>query len=85
MKILPDYLIEMMPALEEALEELRLSVIDHAYELLKCLDVDELSSDTIRRKLELYDLKIDNMTEEWLPNGKFYRMYPEIKHNRTRI
>ena len=60
MKILPDYLIEMMPALEEALEELRLSVIDHAYELLKCLDVDELSSDTIRRKLELYDLKIDN-------------------------
>lgn len=85
MKILPDYLIEMMPALEEALEELRLSVIDHAYELLKCLDVDELSSDTIRRKLELYDLKIDNMTEEWLPNGKFYRMYPEIKHNRTRL
>lgn len=85
MKILPDYLIEMMPALEEALEELRLSVIDHAYELLKCLDVDELSSDTIRRKLELYDLKIDNMTEEWLPNGKFYRMYPAIKHNRTRL
>ena len=25
------------------------------------------------------------MTEEWLPNGKFYRMYPEIKHNRTRL
>lgn len=85
MKILPDYLIEMMPALEEAMEELRLSVIDHAYELLKCLDVDELSSDDIRAKLELYDLKVDNMVEEWLPNGKFYRLYPEIKHNRTRL
>jgi len=85
MKILPDYLIDMMPALEGAMEELRLSVIDHAYELLKCLDIDELSSDDIRKKLELYDLKVENMTEEWLPNGKFYRLYPEIKHNRTRL
>lgn len=85
MKILPDYLIEMMPAIEDAMRELRLSVIDHAYELLTRLDVDELSSDDIRKKLELYDLKVDNMTEEWLPNGKFYRLYPEIKHNRTRL
>lgn len=85
MKILPDYLIEVMPALEEAMEELRLSVIDNAYELFKCLDVDELSSDTIRKKLELYELKVDNMVEEWLPNGKFYRLYPSIRHNRTRL
>lgn len=85
MKILPNYLIEYMPILEEAMEELRLSVIDRAYDLLKCLDIDELSTDDIRNKLELYDLKVDNMTEAWLPNGRFYRMYPEIKHNRTRL
>lgn len=84
MKILPDYLIQYMPELEEALEELRLSVIDHAYELLKCLDIDELSSDDIRRKLELYSIKLENMTSDWLPNGRFYRMYPSIKHHRTR-
>ena len=85
MKILPDYLIQYMPELEEALEELRLSVIDHAYELLKCLDIDELSSDDIRHKLELYSLKLENMTSDWLPNGRFYRMYSSIKHHRTRL
>lgn len=84
MKILPDYIIEYMPDLEEAIEELRLSVLDHAYDLLKCLDVDELSSDDIRHKLELYDIKVENMSEAWLPNNRFYRMYPEIRHNRTR-
>lgn len=85
MKILPDYLIEYMPELEEAIEELRLSVMDHAYELLKCLDIDELSTDDIRRKLELYDIKVENMTDAWLPNGRFYRIYPSIKHNRSRL
>ena len=84
MKVLPDYLIQYMPELEDALEELRLSVIDHAYELLKCLDIDELSSDDIRHKLELYSLKLENMTSDWLPNGRFYRMYSSIKHHRTR-
>lgn len=73
-----------MPELEEAIEEVRLSVIDHAYEMLKCLDIDELTSDEIRRKLELYDIKVEDMTDNWLPNGRFYRMYPSIKHNRTR-
>lgn len=84
MKILPDYLIQIMPAIESAIEELRLSVIDHAYDLLKCLDIDELSYNEIREKLRLYDLTVENMTEEWLPNGRFYRMYPSIKHHRTR-
>ncbi len=84
MKVLPDYLIQYMPELEEALEELRLSVIDHAYELLKCLDIDELSSDDIRHKLELYSIKLENMTSDWLPNGRFYRIYSSIKHHRTR-
>ena len=84
MKILPDYIIQYLPVLEEVLEELRLSVLDHAYELLKRLDIDELSSDEIRQKLELYNIKIDNMTKEWLPNGRFYRLYPSIKHHRTR-
>lgn len=85
MKVLPDYLINFIPDIEDAIEELRLSVLDHAYELLKCLDIDELDSDIIRQKLELYDIKVSNMTKEWLPNGKFYRMYPSIKHNRTRL
>ena len=85
MKILPDYLIEIMPAVEQAIEELRLSVLDHAYDLLKCLDIDELTSDDIRNKLELYNIKVENMTEDWLPNGRFYRIYPLIKHNRTRL
>jgi ribosomal protein L7/L12 len=84
MKILPDYLIQYMPELEDALEELRLSILDHAYELLKSLDVDELSTDDIRQKLELYDIKVDNMSSEWLPNGRFYRVYPSIKHHRSR-
>jgi len=84
MKILPDYLIQYMPELEQALEELRLSVVDHMYDLLKCLDIDELSSDDIRRKLELYSIKLENMTSDWLPNGRFYRMYSSIKHHRTR-
>jgi hypothetical protein len=84
MKILPDYLIEYMPEIEAALEELRLSVLDHAFELLKCLDIDELSSDDIKEKLKLYDLKVENMSDEWLPNGRFYRLYPSIKHHRTR-
>lgn len=85
MKILPEYLINIMSALEEAAEELRLSVIDHAYDLLNSLDLDELTSDDIRRKLELYDLKVENMTTEWLPNGRFYRLYPSIKHHRSRL
>lgn len=84
MKILPDYIINFMPEIEAVLEELRLSVLDHAYELLKCLDVDELSSDDIKEKLRLYDLKVENMTDAWLPNGRFYRLYPSIKHHRTR-
>ena len=84
MKILPDYLINFIPEIEAAMEELRLSVIDHAYEMLKCLDVDELTSDDIRHKLELYDIKVENMSSEWLPNGRFYRMYPSIKHHRAR-
>jgi hypothetical protein len=85
MKILPDYLIQYMPAIEEAIEELRLSVLDHAYEMLQSLDVDELTSDEIRHKLELYDVKVENMSNEWLPNGRFYRLYPYIKHHRTRL
>ena len=84
MKILPDYLIQIMPAVESAIEELRLSVIDHAYDLLKCLDIDELSYEDIREKLKLYNLTVENMTEEWLPNGKFYKLYPYIRHHRTR-
>ena len=84
MNILPDYLITYMPAIEEALEELRLSVMDHAYELLQRLDVDELSTDEVRQKLELYDIKVDNMSGDWLPNGRFYRLYPSIKHHRSR-
>ena len=84
MNILPDYLITYMPEIEEALEELRLSVIDHAYELLQKLDVDELSTDEVRQKLELYDIRIDNMSGDWLPNGRFYRLYPSIKHHRSR-
>ena len=84
MNILPDYLITYMPEIEEALEELRLSVIDHAYELLQRLDVDELSTDEVRQKLELYDIKVDNMSGDWLPNGRFYRLYPSIKHHRSR-
>lgn len=73
-----------MPEIEEVLEELRLSILDHAYELLKCLDVDELTSDDVKEKLRLYDLKVENMTDAWLPNGRFYRLYPSIKHHRTR-
>ena len=69
MKLLPDYLIKYIPAIEDALEELRLSVIDHAYELIQSLDIDELSSDNIKDKLELYDIKTENMSSEWLPNG----------------
>jgi hypothetical protein len=84
MNVLPDYLIQYMPELEEALEELRLSVIDHAYELIKCLDVDELTTDVIRQKLELYDVKVDNVANEWLPNGRFYRLYPYIRQHRSR-
>lgn len=83
MKILPDYMIQYMPDIEAAIEELRLSVMDHAYEMLECLDIDELTSDDIRKKLELYDIKVENMSESWLPNGRFYRIYPSIKHNRT--
>lgn len=85
MKILPDYLIQMMPEFEEAIEELRLSIIDHAYDLIKCLDINELSSDDIRRKLESFNLKIEDMAESWLPNGRFYQLYPLIKYNRTRL
>ena len=85
MKILPNYLIEFMPEIEEAMEELRLSILDHAYELLNCLDINELSSDDIRNKLELFDIHIENMKESWLPNGRFYQIYPYIKHNRTRL
>lgn len=84
MKALPDYLIEYMPYVEDAIEELRLSVIDHAYDLLKSLDIDELTSSDIRTKLETLGLKLKSMTGEWLPNGRFYRMYSSIKHHRSR-
>ena len=85
MKLLPDYLIKYIPAIEDAMEELRLSVIDHAYELIQSLDIDELSSDNIKDKLELYDIKTENMSNEWLPNGKFYRLFASIQHHRTRL
>ena len=84
MKILPDYIIKFMPEIEAVLEELRLSVLDHIYELMKSLDVDELSSDDIKEKLKLYDISVENMSDAWLPNGRFYRLYPSIKHHRTR-
>lgn len=85
MKLLPDYLIKYIPAVEDAMEELRLSVIDHAYELIQSLDIDELSSDNIKDKLELYDIKTENMSNEWLPNGRFYRLFASIQHHRTRL
>lgn len=85
MKILPNYLIEFMPEIEEAMEELRLSILDHAYELLNCLDINELSSEDIRNKIELFDMHVENMKESWLPNGRFYQIYPYIKHHRTRL
>ena len=85
MKILPNYLIEFMPEIEEAMEELRLSILDHAYELLNCLDINELSSEDIRNKIELFDIHVENMKESWLPNGRFYQIYPYIKHHRTRL
>ena len=84
MNLLPDYLINYMPEIEEVIEELRLSVLDHAYEMLKALDIDELTSDEIRQKLEVYSATFDNMTGDWLPNGRFYRVYPYIKHHRSR-
>lgn len=85
MKILPDYLIQYIPAIEEAIEELRLSVMDHAYELLNTLDLDELTTENIRKKLELQDITLENMSAEWLPNSRFYRTYPCITHHRTRL
>lgn len=85
MKILPNYLIEFMPEIEEAMEELRLSILDHAYELLNCLDINELSPEDIRNKIELFDIHVENMKESWLPNGRFYQIYPYIKHHRTRL
>lgn len=84
MNLLPDYLINYMPEIEEVIEELRLSVLDHAYEMLKALDVDALTSDEVRQKLEVYSATFDNMTGDWLPNGRFYRVYPYIKHHRSR-
>lgn len=85
MKVLPDYLINIVPELEEAIEELRLSVVDHAYDLLNTLDVDELSSSEVRDKLNILGLAVDRMNENWLPNSKFYRIYALIKNNRTRL
>lgn len=85
MKILPDYLINIMPDIEDAIEEVRLSVVDHAYDLLNCLDADELSSAIVREKLKTVGLSIDKMSESWSPNGKFYKIYALIKNNRTRL
>ena len=85
MKLLPDYIIEYMPDVEDAVEELRLSVIDHAYELIQSLDIDELTANNIREKLALWDIKTENMSNEWLPNGRFYRIYAAINHHRTRL
>lgn len=85
MKILPEYLIQYIPEIEEAIEELRLSILDHAYDMLKSLDIDELSSGDVRQKLNLYEISVDNMTSDWLPNGRFYRLYPSIKHHRSRL
>lgn len=74
-----------MPEMEEAVEELRLSVVDHVHDILNKLDIDELSADEIRQKLSVVGLSVDRMSEDWLPNGKFYKMYSLIKNNRTTL
>lgn len=82
MKILPDFISRNIPGLEEAIEELRLSIIDHISEVYACLNIDALNSDQIRDKLRVLGLTTDSMSSEWIPNSKFYRTYALLRKDR---
>lgn len=56
MKILPPSQINNLPIMEEVLEELRLSILDHIQEIGEVLDLYSLATDNIKKKLNLLGL-----------------------------
>ena len=92
MKILPPSQINNLPILEEVLEELRLNVVDHIYEIAEALNLYALSSLELKQKLNLIgfssisigkfiSLDINSKEFEYI-SPEFYKMYRKLNQHR---
>lgn len=92
MKILPPSQINNLPILEEVLEELRLNVVDHIYEIIEALNLYSLNSLELKQKLNLLgfssikigkfiSLDITSSEFEYI-SPEFYKMYRKLNQHR---
>lgn len=92
MNILPPSQINNLPILEEVLEELRLSVLENIYSIYDTLNLYSLSSDEIKKKLNLLGLisitigkfiKINLNDKEFeYISPAFYKAYRRLNEHR---
>lgn len=92
MNILPTSQINNLPILEEVLEELRLSVLDNIYLIADTLDLYSLSSDDLKKKLNLLGLvsitigkfikiSLNDKEFEYI-SPSFYKSYRKLNRHR---
>jgi hypothetical protein len=92
MQILPSSQINNLPILEEVLEELRLNVIDHIFEIGDALNLYALNTLELKQKLNLLGLSsihigkfisLDINSKEFdYISPEFYKMYRKLNQHR---
>lgn len=83
MRAMTEYLAEHLPIIELLIEELRLSIKDHARELVDSLQLYGMDADTVREKLDMLGMDVGELDETWVPSPQFYKLYRRIIRNRS--
>lgn len=83
MRAMTEYLAEHLPIIELLIEELRLSIKDHARELVDSLQLYGMDADTVRAKLDMLGMDVGELEETWEPSPQFYKLYRRIIRNRS--
>lgn len=83
MRAMTEYLAEHLPIIELLIEELRLSIKDHARELIDSLQLYGMDADTVRAKLDMLGMDVGELEETWEPSPQFYKLFRRIIRNRS--
>lgn len=92
MQILPQSQIKNLPILEDVLEELRLNIVDHIFNIGDALNLYSLNSEDLKRKLNLLgltnitigkylSLDLSSDIYEFI-SPEFYKMYRKLNQHR---
>ena len=92
MKILPPSQLPNLPIIEQVLEEVRLNVLDHLFDLENVRDLFSLDSSALKQKVELLGLhniqvgryiSLDLTSDEFqFISPQFYKMYRKVNQHR---